>query len=99
MGERASWPRTGEVLADGRVALHVGHIWTDMHRGEDIGEVIWQSRGRRHSRALTRQQCLNALRLAEDDVPNASLSTSEREAAGRIIRKVHQCLRALGGRR
>ncbi len=85
------------MLADGRVALHVGHIWTDMHRGEDIGEIVWQSQGPRHSRALTRQQCLNALRLAEDDVANGSLNTSEREAAGRIIRKVHQCLRALDG--
>ena len=95
MGERASWPRTAEVLADGRVALHVGHIWTDMHLDEDIGEIVWQSQGPRHSRALTRQQCLNALRLAEDDVANGSLSSSESKAAGRIIRKVRQCLRAL----
>ena len=93
-----SRPQTGEVLADGRVALHVGHIWTDMHLGYDIGEVVWQGQGPRHSRALTRQQCLMALQLAEDDVANGSLNSSERAAAGRIIGKLHQCLRALDGR-
>lgn len=98
MNERMSRPHTGEMLADGRVALHVGHIWTDMHLDDDIGEIVWQSEGPRHSRALTREQCLIALQLAKDDVAIESLSRSERAAAGRIIAKLQLCLRALGGR-
>ena len=97
MTDRVPWPQTGELLSDGRVALHVGNIWVDLHAGDDIGEIIWTSRGDRHSRALTRQQCLNALRLAEQDVTSSHLSTAERAAARRIIGKLHKCLRALDG--
>ncbi len=98
MSELASRPQTGEVLADGRVALHVGHIWTDMHLNDDIGDIIWHSKGPRHTRALTRSQCHTALQLAQIDASNTNLSASERAAAGRIIRKVHQCMQALGGK-
>lgn len=97
MADHAPWPQTGELLADGRVALHVGNIWVDLHVGDDIGEIIWTSRGDRHSRALTRQQCLNALQLAERDVTSSHLSTAERAAAKRIVGKLHKCLRALDG--
>ncbi|WP_428115201.1 hypothetical protein [Candidatus Poriferisodalis sp.] len=76
MSERVPWPQTGEVLADGRIALHVGNIWVEMHPDADIGEVIWQSRGERHSRALTHQQCLAALQLAQDDAVNGGFGAS-----------------------
>ena len=97
MGERVPWPQTGEMLPDGRVALHVGNIWTDLHAGDDIGEIVWQSKGPRHSRALTREQCLRVLRLAETDAPSSHLGSVGRKAAKRIIGKMHRCLRAFDG--
>ena len=97
VGERVPWPQTGEWLPDGRVALHVGHIWTDLHAHDDIGEVVWQSRGDRHSRALTRVQCLAALELARSDQHDQRLTEQERSAARRIERKLRRCLRALDG--
>jgi len=97
MGEHIPWPQTAELLPDGRVALHVGNIWTDLHAHDDIGEVVWHSRGDRHSRALTREQCLHALRLAEQDVTSSHLSGAERAAARRIIGKLNRCLLALDG--
>ena len=95
MVERVPWFQTGELLPDGRVALHVGNFWTVLHARDDVGEVIWQSRGDRHSRALTPAQCTASLKLARSDKIDRGLTEQERSAARRIEHKLGRCLRAL----